>query len=1393
MDTQSECMVNLFAGIDAGSTTLSIVLMDEHKNVIDTYYAYHHGRIKECLQQYFADKKITRVRGIAVTSSTPNVIVATVVNTQVAYVHTAREYIPHIRTLVIIGGEKFGVIEFDENGNYSQYRGNTSCAAGTGAFLDQQSRRLKLQSSQQLSELALKNCGDIPKIASRCAVFAKTDLIHVQQEGYSIHEICDGLCFGLARNIADTLFASKKPASPVAAIGGVSLNKAVIKHLESILNATIAIPELSHMYGSLGAALWAIANASNETITLSFKNEHEHKEYHYETLDLRISQYPDFAGIESYIYHSKHDVEVDIYTEFTPHAECFIGIDIGSTSTKMAVTDSYGNMIAGFYTRTAGRPLEAVQSLFEALDSYAQHNGIELTIKGAATTGSGRKFIGTLIGADAILDEISAHAKAACALQPEVDTIIEIGGQDSKFTMLKNGNVVFSQMNNVCAAGTGSFIEEQAYKLGCALSEYAVKALGMRSPVASDRCTVFMERDINYLMSKGYTTDELLATVLHSVVENYLSKVSGEAKIGNVVCFQGATAKNKALVAAFEQRLQKPIFVSKYCHLTGALGCALEVMETFTGKTKFRGIDLYKKDIPIKNEVCNLCTNHCKLKVATINNEIVAFGFLCGRDYHYKRYINKTKGIFDFTKERAKIISVTTKNESATVGIPAALHLVDELDLWIDFFTRLGISVTTSADYSDPVALGKRLAQAEFCAPMAAFHGHVAYLADKCRYIFAPIYIEKNAPENSRRQYCYYTQFAPSLGTLMSEAGKKVLSPVLNYEIQPLQSRMALYKTCKTLKPDVNYLDVMIAFEQALATHKEKQKKLLKAGNQFSKSHNGMAVILLGRSYNVLPQSMNKSIPSIFVNLGIPVLYQDMIDYSQEDVKEIEDLLKAFHWHYASKIIEVAHVISKKEGLYPVLLTSFKCAPDSFVMEYFKRIMDSAGKPYLILQLDEHDSTVGYETRIEAAIRSFKNHYTSLRSINTNVSVVPAITRESLHGKTVLLPNWDIMAARLLKANLQREGIDAHILYEDEALIAKGTRTNTGQCIPLNIIAHEYIDYVEKHNLNPSTTILWMADSEISCNIRMYPYFIKSIFDSYGKGFEHTKVFVGNISFMEVSVKAAIYSYFAFMFSGLLRKVGCHYRPYECIKGSVDRAIEQTMQEFEKAFRDEMEWSKALDAMVKRFTAIKVKRTYRPKVAIFGDLYVRDNDVMNQNLIAFIEQHGGEVITTPYNYYAKMVANPYFKKWFREGKYSAIVTGKTLLTAVELMEKKYYSYFETLLNEPNPVYSINFEKVLSQFGVTMYHTGESFDNLIKIFALLQHCPDIQLFVQTSPAFCCPSLITEAMAQKIYEVTGVPVVSLTYDGTGSFKNDAVVPYLTLLRNAIEKQDVAKKLS
>jgi predicted CoA-substrate-specific enzyme activase len=304
--------------------------------------------------------------------------------------------------------------------------------------------------------------------------------------------------------------------------------------------------------------------------------------------------------------------------------------------------------------------VEAVQRIFKACDHLMAEKEIVFHIQGCGTTGSGRRIAGKIIGADIEPDEITAHATAAVNLHPDVDTIIEIGGQDAKFTLVKNGQVTSSVMNAVCAAGTGSFIEEQAMRLNCPLSEYAQRAQGIAAPISSDRCTVFMERDINYFFAEGYGKNEILASVLHSVRDNYLTKVANIAQIGERVVFQGATARNRALVAAFEQKLNKPIHVSRYCHLTGALGIALMARQMkeqgALPESSFRGFNLWKERIPVRQEVCSLCTNHCKITIAEVKGQTLAYGFLCGRDYQTKKRVK--------SPDRYDLLGVMTPSET---------------------------------------------------------------------------------------------------------------------------------------------------------------------------------------------------------------------------------------------------------------------------------------------------------------------------------------------------------------------------------------------------------------------------------------------------------------------------------------------------------------------------------------------------------------------------------------------------------------------------------------------------------------------------------------------------------------------------------------------------------
>jgi len=1401
-------MQPLIVGIDVGSVSVSLAVIGRDRQWIDSAYAFHQGDAAGTLKGLLAKVDLRGGVHVAVTGAAPGAIRAQGrYDSLVSLITGCREYHTDAGSILHVGGERFGLVQFDGAGHYTRYQTNTTCAAGTGGFLDQQARRLNLSDAGELAAVALRSTGTPPKIATRCAVFAKTDLAHAQQEGFAPAQICDGLCQGVARHIVDSLVRGEPVRAPIVFSGGVSRNRAVVEHLNRMLGTELICEK--GPYGAAGAALCLLDEADTgapyRSVDEIIRPEPRRKVYAFAPLELKRSNYPDFSGVEAYLFtrteaDQRNPVEVEIFADWNDKSagESMLGIDVGSTSTKAALVTTTGTIAAGFYTRTAGNPIAAVQNLWAAIEAAAGRRPPALRISGAAVTGAGRKLTGRVVGADLVLDEITAHARAACELKPDVDTIIEIGGQDSKFTTLKDGRVNFCVMNTVCAAGTGSFIEEQAQKLGCPLDEYAGRALNSPSPMASDRCTVFMERDINHLLFEGYSPQEILATVLHSIAENYLSKVAAEKHIGSIICFQGATAKNKALVAAFEQRLGKPIHVSRFCHLTGAIGAALVLADAGNCSTRFRGLDLCRRTVPTQVEICSLCANHCKITVADVGGERVASGFLCGRDYDTASRVDRNRSGFSLLKERKRALAVPAFRpgvEGPTLGLPAALHLADDLEFWQVFFGELSIPTITSERLREPVSSGKAAAAAEFCAPMTALHAEVDFLLSRADHVFLPFYLERRASENShRRQYCYYTQYAPALSVHACAAAPadacRVLTPLVHYLYGSLHTQLQLYRMLQSLGlTRIGFADVYLAFDRAGRFKAAALERLKRRYRQETSGARDIHAVLLGRPYTVLSRWMNKGIPDIFGALGVKAFFQDMLPEDRPAAESLKPLFKEVHWHYAAAILRAAENAAATEGAYPVLVTAFRCAPDSFVIEFFKSIMDAHRKPYLVLQLDEHASSVGYETRIEAAVRSFKNHYTSGRLPKTEYSpnLVPR-SSSAIDGKTLFLPDWDRLSFRLVSANLKREGIDARLLGDTPEGIRRSLRQNTGQCIPVNIVVQNFIDYISAHGLDPSRCMLWMTPSSIACNLRMYPHFAQNLLAERGGGFEKARIYLGSLSFAEISMRLAVNTYLAYMIGGLIRKIGCKIRPYETAPGTTDAAIEAGIQLLESAFLGDIPKEEAVRKVADMLASVPADghagegfgRGARPKVAIFGDLYSRDNDILNQDLIHFIERHGGEVVTLPYSSYVKMLAWPYMRKWFIEGDYLEALTTGALLAAVTRLEKKYRRPLEPLLDEPEPVYDESPEHILGKFGLRLEHTGESMDNLLKIHYTLKYHPDLSLLVQASPAFCCPALVTEAMAHRIEQVTGTPVISVTYDGIGGSKNDVIVPYLKYAR-------------
>lgn len=1446
---------NLYLGIDIGSVALSIALLNESKQIVHTAYVFHHGQIAEHLAKLLRGIAIKSVKAIGYSSSGSSAISKGIsIDSRIAYITAAKHLHPEVQSLLIIGAEKFGLVSFDEHGEYLNFHSNSSCAAGTGNFLDQQAERLNLVDIQEFSRIAHENEGNFPRIASRCAVFAKTDLIHAQQEGYSLAEICDGLSYGLAKNIVDTVFQHQSYMQVFAA-GGVALNKAVIAHIEKLTQMEITVDSYAQVYGAIGAALNGMEEQYGVNLELKSLEDivftkSEAKKKYYPPLQLELSDYPDFKAHQSYEFKSSRfpamkAVEVDVYASFVvgDTAKVYLGIDIGSTSTKAVLLGQAKEVLAGFYTRTSGQPLQAVQVILEAIDQFAHQRDIQFTMIGTATTGSGRKFTGKIIGADIVLNEITAHARAAYELDPESDTIIEIGGQDSKFTTMRNGMVTFSVMNNVCAAGTGSFIEEQAKRLGCSLAEYAGRVGTVHAPMASDRCTVFMERDLNHYLMAGYSTDEILATVLHSTRENYLTKVAVKGYIGKKIFFQGATAKNKALIAAFEQKLKKPIMVSRYCHLTGAIGVALALFDKKLRVTKFRGLNLYKESIPVRTEVCNLCANHCKLKIAEIDHEIEAYGFLCGRDYQDKKFVREHFARFNLIRQRNKLFrfKATTKQPGITIGIPAGLYLFEEILFWRKFFDLLAILTVTSEKYLKVIEDGKNLNNAEFCSPIAAMHGHVHYLSDKADYIFLPIYLETQQKNQGKKQYCYYAQFVSSVISSQESVGSpaKLLTPMLDYSNGELNARYELFKmVSSTGLSKLGFFQVSQAYDKA-KKQAQSAVKAWKAHYEQNKSDtDDIHVMLLGRPYTVLSPAMNSNIPDIFEKLGIKTFFMDMLPDKQVTGRKVDKPIKSMQWKYASNILHAADVVAKTDDCYPVLITSFKCSPDAFVLEYFKDLLDAVQKPYLILQLDEHDSTVGYETRIEAAIRSFRNHRERQQSVQDQAGsgkqekrvIVPSgselATKQAwqaqsktlideakqilkshaidfngfskhipkmelwvnqaprpiqtdvklVNNKTLLLPNWDPYSGPLLEAMLQYGGVNARLLKNTEESMQRSLSTNTGQCLPLTIIVQNAIDYVEAEGLNPSETLLWIMKSDLSCNLSMFPYFMKKLLDNHGKGMEEVSVFMGHVSFFDFSLATAIDAYLAYMFGGYVRKIACGIRPYEKQKGITDEKIQKALDLLYDTFRYGKPKDKAIEQIIGDFESIETEKKAKSKVAIFGDLYVRDNDLMNQDLIKTIEANGGEVITTPYSEFIKIVINTSTNRFFKRGLYSEYIKMKFLKSLIPLVEDKYKKSIYRYNGEAKGLSSDEIDNWLAKFGMNTMHRGESLENLLKIYVLMKQHPDLDLFIQTNPSYCCPSLVTEAMSSKIEELTGVPVVTIEYDGTTGMKNVDVIPYL-----------------
>ena len=697
-------------GLDIGSISVNAVLIDNNKNVHVNRYEYCYGKpfdvLLRVLDEIVADYGFDSIGRIAFTGSggkqAAQLAGGFFVNEIIAQSTSVSELYPHIRTVIEMGGEDSKLI-FMENGTttafsrLSDFAMNSLCAAGTGSFLDQQANRIEVPIEKEFGEMALKSVNP-PRIAGRCSVFAKSDMIHLQQIATPLHDIVAGLCFAVARNFKSTLGRGKKFEKPFIFQGGVAANAGMVRAFREIFELEkddLVIPEYHASMGALGAIFHTLKNQNGNVN--AFKGTEEIKNY-------LASDRSNTARLSSLIMsNASYNKTVKQIPKDGTKTEVYLGIDVGSLSTNVVLIDNENNVVARRYLPTASKPLYAIQ---RGLKEIYKEIGDHVTVIGAGTTGSGRYLTGDFIGADAIRNEITAQATAAIAYDSTVDTIFEIGGQDSKYISIENGVVVDFEMNKVCAAGTGSFLEEQADKLDITIvDQFADFAFKSEKPVRlGDRCTVFMESDLNSHQQKGADIPDLVGGLAYSIVQNYIQKVVGDKPIGEKIFFQGGVTNNKAVVAAFEKITGKSIIIPPHFDVTGAIGAAILARNSMVDdqKTRFKGFDISEIPFTISSFTCHACTNNCEIQQIKIEGESkkLFYGGRCEK-YELDERKGKGKDIPNLFEERLAMLmgdySEEPENGKISIGIPRALMVFyQQFPFWRSFFEQLGFRVVLS-------------------------------------------------------------------------------------------------------------------------------------------------------------------------------------------------------------------------------------------------------------------------------------------------------------------------------------------------------------------------------------------------------------------------------------------------------------------------------------------------------------------------------------------------------------------------------------------------------------------------------------------------------------------------------------------------------------------------
>lgn len=1293
----------LHVGLDVGSTTVKIVVMDEKLETIYRDYQRHFSDTKntvcnvlENLAQMYPNATFTIALTGSGAMSASKFLDLPFIQEVVSCKRSVEKYIPQTDVVIELGGEDAKIIYFDKS---IEQRMNGTCAGGTGAFIDQMASLLHTDPTG-LNELA-KNHKMIYPIASRCGVFAKTDIQPLLNEGAAKEDIAASIFQAVVNQTISGLACGRPIRGKVAFLGGPlnylsELRNRFIETLH-LTDEEIIIPDEAHLLVAKGAALDSV-NAHPITVEkLKSKIEvlrmsHDDTSQPLSPLFSIDAEYDEFKQ-----RHEKDKVEkADLKTY---SGDCYVGIDAGSTTTKLVLIDSDGKLLYSLYGSNEGNPLQSVIKMLKQLYSEIPEKAV---IRYSGVTGYGEKLIQTALNVDLNEIETIAHYTAAKKFMPNVTSIVDIGGQDMKYIKMKNGSIDNIMLNEACSSGCGSFIETFAKSLNISIQEFVNAAIEARRPVdLGSRCTVFMNSKIKQAQKEGYSVGDISAGLSYSVIKNAIQKVMKVRDVktlGDHIVVQGGTFYNDAVLRAFELIVGKNVVRPDIAGLMGAYGVALLAKEQYEANldmeyvstiTKLDALDSLKIDI--SHVRCNGCENHCLLTINKFSNgSRYISGNRCEKGAGIVGEKNNHPNLVKYKYER--IFGYTPLEEKdaprGVIGIPRVLNMYEDYPFWFTFLTNLGFRVILS-EKSNRKTYEKgmeSMPSESVCFPAKLSHGHIIGLINQgIKTIFYPCmpYSRKEYEKADNHYNCpiviSYSEVLKNNVEELKEKNIKFLNPFLPFDAKNLA------KTIMELPEFAEYnftkKELLEAAKKAEAEYQKCRDDIHKKGEEtvkYIEENNLKGIVLAGRPYHVDPE-VNHGIDTLITSLGLCVLTEDSIANLTEAKRPLRVVDQ---WMFHARLYAAADYVGKHDNLELVQLNSFGCGVDAVTTDQVEEILTSFGKMYTLIKIDEINNLGAVRIRIRSLLASMNKRLKNkeLQKGNGDYEIHKKIfTKDMKEDYTILIPQMAPIHFELLEAAVRASGYKVELLRECTShTVETGLKyVNNDACYPSILVTGQMIEALESGKYDLNKTALIMSQTGGGCRATNYIGFIrKALKDA---GFENVPVISFNVVGMEkmpgfkITLPLIERLLKMVVYADLLQKMLTKNRAYEVNKGESQKLFDKWLDKCKKLLEKSTmkEFKQSIYDIVNDFEKIELDTSViKPKVGIVGEVLIKYHPFGNNFIANKLEDEGAEVILPDFMGFIKFIATHKitFNQLIKTDKLKAKLF-KTAIKLIDILEK----------------------------------------------------------------------------------------------------------------------------